>query len=90
MVYVITYNLNQPGRDYKALYEALMQYEYIRDPALESVWFISIPNTTATDITNYLLNYIDATDRLFVTKIKSGEAAGWMHSDIWSWINARL
>jgi len=89
MVYLITYDLNKTGKNYTGLYSALRRYEYIRDNGLDSVWFVST-TWTATQIYENLRIYLDVNDRILVTQMTIGTHQGWMHKDIWSWINARL
>lgn len=91
MVYLITYDLNKPGKEYRNLYSALRQFDYIRDNGLDSVWFIST-SWSASQVYNFLHSYIDSSDRIFVTKLHRGEGEheGWLHKDMWKWINARL
>ena len=41
------------------------------------------------------VTFIDAlttptNNRIFVTKVNANEHQGWLHKDIWDWINARL
>jgi hypothetical protein len=88
MVYLVTYDLNAPGKNYDNLWTALKQYDYIRDTGLDSVWFLSTSSTTE-QVSNHLLAHIDTTDRLIVTKLQQGSYQGWLHKDVWSWINAR-
>lgn len=89
MVYLITYDLNRPGKNYASLYSALERLEYIKDTNLDSVWFISSTSSAAA-IYEYLRVHLDKNDRLFVTKLNSGEYFGWMHPNVWSWVLARL
>ena len=89
MVYLITYDLNKPGKDYNGLYFALKQYDYIRDVGLDSVWFVST-TWTAGQIYDHLRVHLDVNDRVIITQVFVGCHQGWMHRDIWSWINARI
>lgn len=89
MVYLITYDLNKPGKDYTSLYSALKQYVYIRDNGLDSVWFVST-TWRAVDIYNHLRIHLDDTDRIFITQIRRGENHGWMDLTIWNWINEKV
>lgn len=88
-VYLVKYQLNKPGKNYDELYAALKQYDYIRDPSLHSAWFVS-SNSSAHDVSNYIRPHMDQNDDVFVTRLRSGEYAGWIHKDIWPWITARL
>ena len=89
MVYLVTYDLNAPGKDYKLLWSALERYDYIRDSGLDSVWFVST-TWTSDQVSNDLQTHIDSTDRLIVTQLHQGTHQGWLHKDVWAWINARL
>ncbi|HEY0980144.1 MAG TPA: hypothetical protein VGE18_01900 [Candidatus Paceibacterota bacterium] len=89
MVYLVTYDLNKLGKDYTNLYAALKRYDYIKDVGLDSVWFVST-TWTAAQIYEHLRHYIDVNDRLVITKMNKGEHQGWMHKDIWIWINSRI
>lgn len=86
MVYLITYDLNKPGKDYTSLYLALRQYQFIRDVGLDSVWFVST-SWTAGQIYEHLRLHLDISDRLFIAQIRRGEYYGWMNKDIWVWID---
>lgn len=88
MVYLITYQLNRPGKNYQSLYSALQQYDYIKDNFLHTVWFVST-SWTASQIYNHLASHMDRTDRLFITPITRG-THGWMSPHIWNWITARV
>ncbi len=32
---------------------------------------------------------MDGNDRVIVTKLVAGQHAGWLHTEVWKWINAR-
>ena len=89
MVYLVTYDLNIPGKEYNNLWSALKQYDYIRDTGLDSVWFVST-SWSVNQVSNHLQAQIDASDRLIVTQLQQGTHQGWLHKDVWAWINARL
>ena len=89
MVYLVTYDLNTPGKNYERLWDALKGYDYIRDTGLDSVWFVST-SRTAEQISNDLRAHIDASDRLFIVRVFQGMYDGWLYKDIWPWIVARL
>jgi hypothetical protein len=89
MVYLVTYDLNVPGKNYENLWSALKQYDYIRDIGLDSVWFLST-TSSAEQVSNHLKAHIDASDRLIVTQLQQGTHQGWLHKDVWAWIDERL
>ena len=87
-VYVVTYDLRQPGRNYSVLYAALNMYEHCH--GLESVWFVD-SSKTATNIRDHLNNQIDANDMVFVGELQKHWASqknpcvGWLKDASRSW-----
>lgn len=92
-VYMVTWNLNQERQNYAAARASFIaqveSYEHTRDHGLETVRFISTTSTLA-QISDYLRLKLDTNDRLFVTRVRSGERDGWLAQNVWTWINARL
>ena len=88
MVYLVTYDLNKV-KDYPDLYQAIKRMpNWMRDTDLDSVWFVST-SMSAEGIYNSLKPHIDADDRLFVTRVRSGECQGWLSKEGWRWIESR-
>lgn len=69
--YIITYDLNTPGKNYSSLISKIKTYPYSK--ICESVWIIRSSNNSS-QIRDVLLNEIDINDRLFVAEL-TGEAA---------------
>lgn len=92
-VYLVTWDLNKQKQNYNQarqnLIAHLARYEHIKDPGLDSVWFIS-SSATATAISNDIQTKLDANDRLIVTKLVAAQHYGWLAKNVWDWINARL
>lgn len=92
-VYVITWNLNKERQNYdtarRAFIQHLERYDNTKDSGLESVRWIST-SSTAEQVQNDLQTKLDANDRLFVSKLTSGNHQGWLSKQVWEWINARL
>lgn len=86
--YVISYDLNTPGKDYRSLYAALEQYP-THWRYLDSNWLIETTDT-AVQIWDKLAKKLDASDRLFIARLE-GEAAwtGFPASGS-KWFKARL
>jgi hypothetical protein len=87
MVYVVSYDLRQPGRDYKSLFEELK-----RSPAwwhyLESTWLISTTEN-ANQLYSRLARYLDPNDSILI--IQAGtDRYGWLPEDAWKWIQQAL
>ena len=74
--YLISYDLRAPGRNYDILYQAIKGYRtWAR--ITESYWAI-VTTQSASEIRNYLVQFMDSNDRLFV--IKSGKEAAWRNA----------
>lgn len=69
---IIEYDLQQPGKDYDALYSAIKGYD-LWAHVTESTWFIKTDKTCA-QVRDKLLELMDSNDRLFVGEL-SGTAA---------------
>ena len=82
----ICYDLRQPGRNYSALHKAIESYGTYYH-CLESTWIVRT-DSSATQIRDYLLQFVDSNDAVLVTKL-AGEAAwyGIVHSD---WLQRQL
>ena len=70
-VYVVSYDLRRPGRDYSRLYARLDDWKAVR--GLESLWFIE-SSSTAVQIRDDLRGYIDGTDGLIVVEMSGAVA----------------
>jgi hypothetical protein len=65
-IYVISYDLKQPGRNYEPLWQALRNANAVR--ALESLWLVEV-NQTASQLREALSSFMDSNDRVFVAEI---------------------
>lgn len=74
--YIISYDLKKPVQNYIELYGAIKSYGTWAQ-INESVWAV-VTASSAVQIREKLLTYIDLDDRLFV--IKSGREAAWLNS----------
>jgi hypothetical protein len=89
MLYMLTYDLNKADKDYAGLYQAIRNLgDCHRESGLDSVWFVDT-GYSAQDISTILRARMDANDCLFVSRIRSGENAGWLSNATWNWIKAR-
>ena len=73
MRYVISYDL-RPGQHYEPLWEALRGLGAQR--LLQSQWIVRRNNTNAAGLRDFVGQYIDGNDRLFVTCLDSNDWAG--------------
>ena len=58
--YIISYDLRTPGRNYQKLHDELATFRAKR--VLESQWFFNRVSTTAEDLRDHFLRFIDAND----------------------------
>ena len=79
-VYIVTYDLRAPGRNYDALYDALNSFESCH--CLESVWFIDSQHDSKA-IRDHLQQFIDKNDGLFVGQISRNWAGVSMACGDW-------
>lgn len=92
-VYVVTWNLNLERLNYAQARQAFVQhlerYQNVKDSGLETVRWISTTET-ADQIDADLRQKLDSNDRLFVSRLNTGQYQGWLSKEIWDWINARM
>jgi hypothetical protein len=87
MVYIVSYDLRNPNRNYTSLYEELKNspgwWHY-----LESTWLVSTTET-ATELYNRLVKKIDRDDSLLI--IQAGtDRQGWLPEKAWDWIRTHI
>ncbi|MFK4538029.1 hypothetical protein ABIA00_006212 [Bradyrhizobium ottawaense] len=92
-VFLVTWDLNKQKSNYnqarQTLIDHLSRYNHIKDPGLDSVWFIQ-SSGTADAVSADVRSKMDDNDRVIVTKLVDGQQQGWLDKDVWTWINARL
>ena len=84
MIYSISYDLSQPGRNYDDLYETIKSTPGWARP-MESYWFISTSESVAVWYER-LRQVIDENDSIFVVDITGQSRQGWMSEDVWEWL----
>lgn len=82
--YIITYDLSDPGQDYNALIETIKGYG-TRAKIQQSVWLI-VTSDSATEIRDYLKQYLDENDKLFVAKVSAPAAWFGCEQSITDWL----
>lgn len=86
-VYVITYDLRAPNKNYDGLIKLIESYTD-RKKFLLSAYFINTTETS-TQIYNKLIPALDTNDHLIVMKITS-EYYGRLEQSVWDWLKARF
>jgi hypothetical protein len=83
MLYVVSYDLKKPGKDYIGLWEQLQHspnwWHY-----LESTWLI-VTSESPSQVYNRLAAHLDSGDRILI--IEAGNHIyGWLSKEAWEWI----
>ncbi len=85
MIFLVTYDLKQPDRDYTSLFEAIKQCSSAWWHYLESVWIID----TTLDLSScydIIKPSMDENDYLFIIQLTSKNYQGWLPSKAWDWL----
>lgn len=67
MKFIISYDLRNPGQNYTSLYSALSCLAAVR--ITESCWLVQTENINVFGLRNYLSQFLDCNDILFVARI---------------------
>jgi hypothetical protein len=76
-VYMLSYDLRQPGRNYRDLYDELRRLDGVR--VLESVWLVDVTQT-AMQVRDAVETYLDRNDGVLVLEIT--QFADWAYSNL--------
>ncbi|HVW64134.1 MAG TPA: SinR family protein [Nitrosospira sp.] len=83
-VYLVTYDLKAPGRNYQPVYDYLKRFIYCKK--LESVWLVQT-SLSASTIRDNLERLIDANDVIFVVQITASADWAACRYGCGSWLN---
>lgn len=84
MVYMVTYDLNNPGQNYENVIETIKQCASMWCTFWKSSYLIK-STMSANEIANKLDPYLDKNDRAIVIEVKSNYQ-GWLAEDEWDYI----
>ncbi len=84
-VYMISYDLKVPGRDYTSLYEKIKSLGDWQHP-LESVWLLATSEYNEDSIYQELKPVLDANDLLLILKVNPINRQGWLAVSFWKWM----
>lgn len=87
-VYLISYDLNRPGQNYPALFDAIKACGNWWH-CLTSTWMVS-SGMSALEIANKVWAAMDANDKLLVNPVAPGSAWAGFSGDCESWIKSNL
>lgn len=87
-VLLITYDLNQPGQKYDALYEKIKSlgpwWHY-----LDSTWLVST-TSTPDQACERIRSTLDNGDHVLILNITGDTSQGWLPQAAWDWINKHV
>lgn len=86
-VFCVSYDLNKSGQNYEGLIEELKKSSSWARPTA-STWLV-YTSEDASQLYNRLAPYLDKNDLILVIEV-TRDHAGWLHQDIWNWINQYL
>lgn len=86
MLYLISYDLKDPGQNYSNVQAAIKRLGMGWWHYLESTWII-YTTFDATYITNCLKQCMDTNDSLFVVDISKGDRDGLLPQEAWKWLS---
>lgn len=87
-VYCISYDLRSPGRNYDDLITAIKSFGLWWHQT-ESVWFI-VSDKDVVSIRDFLMNYIDRNDKLFVIEVNKPWAGTGFTNKEYEWLKDNL
>lgn len=87
-IYIISYDLTNPGRDYEALSNAIKSYGNWWHQT-GSTWVIASDTTSSSAIRDYLKQFTDSNDKLFVAKLSGEWAAFGFSREEYDWIKEK-
>ena len=83
-LYIISYDLTQPDRDYSGLYGAIEGFNTWWH-YLESTWIVKTTDSP-DEIFEKLKPYVDENDNLLIVGVGK-KHQGWLPKKAWDWIN---
>ena len=86
MVYFVTYDLKKPDRNYDDLIKELKSFG-IWWHQTGSAWII-VTSKTTEEVRNYLMQFIDSDDKLFVVEIRKNWAAVGFNDKEYNWMKS--
>lgn len=86
-VFVISYDLNKAGQDYKGLYQSIMSCGDWIHP-LDSTWLVST-GKTAEQVYDVLAKNIDKNDKILIIKADKNWHAS-LSQEVYEWLRNHL
>ncbi|MEE9170264.1 MAG: hypothetical protein V3U73_10885 [bacterium] len=84
MIFLVSYDLKKPGRDYSSLY-ALLKSAPQWWHFLESTWLLHT-NESLDNWGEKIRNVMDQNDHFIIVDITRRARQGWLPEEAWKWI----
>lgn len=84
-MYLISYDLKNPGRDYTSLYERIKGIGDWQHP-MESVWLVATDKFDEDAIYELLKPVMDKNDLLLILQVYPEKRQGRLAKSFWSWM----
>ncbi len=88
-VYSISYDLNKPGQQYQALYDAIISVSATYSRPLLSLWIVE-SSLTSEAIARRLAQHMDQDDKLLVMKASPDWVGYGLASKITDWMKSAI
>lgn len=90
MVYFITYDLNNSGKDYEGVFQAIKDSsDGVWCHYWDSSWLIRSPLESASDVFAKIKPHLDSDDTCLVIEVKNNKQ-GWLKEKQWKYINENI
>lgn len=86
MVYMVTYDLNNPGQNYDDVINAIKESSTKCISCWKSSYLIKSNYLSANDIQAKIEPYLDSNDSLLVIEVVNNKQ-GWLSKEQWNYIN---
>lgn len=86
-IFIISYDLKVPGRDYASLYNEIKKLGDWQHP-LESTWVVE-SNLDENQIYDRLKPTLDDNDLLLILKVYPEARQGWLAKSFWGWMQTK-
>ncbi|APS27866.1 MULTISPECIES: hypothetical protein [Weissella] len=87
--YIITYDLNEPGKKYDDVAAAIKSSARTWTHYLEST-FIITSDLSADQIQKNIKPYLDNNDALFISELAANNHQGWLNRDQWDYLREHV
>lgn len=92
MIYMLTYDLRTPEKDYAPLFSHL-EKEVGKEAlhVMQNVWWIFTDNELNLDkLCDDVRQYLGSSDLLFISSMKGADNSGWLSLTSWEWLKKHL